>query len=277
MPSAIGFAAFATATLMYGAATVLYYLDAARGTAQASRPPRLPTWLLGAGALCHLAYVLVASLVAHACPVYSIHFFLSMASVFATTVYLVARRRFRIHGLGLILGPIGLVVTLSTFALGRPAAPGTFAPSFIALHVFANLCGAALFLLASGAAVLYLFQERRLKQKRGVLQAKLPSLDSLDRAAHRFVLAGFPLLTVGLVTGTMGAPPLETLTVEGGLRAIFGWATWLLFGGVLLLRRLGWRGRRVAYGTVAGFACVLIVLILYVLRPVLHGTASLGG
>jgi ABC-type uncharacterized transport system permease subunit len=277
MPSLLGIATFLSAALLYGVATALYYLDVARGTAQASRPTRTPSILLGAGAGAHLAYVLVASLVAHACPIYSIHFFLSMASVFATSVYLVARRRFRIHGLGLILAPIGLMLTLSTFALGRPGAPGTFATSFIGLHVFANLCGAALFLLACGAAVLYLVQERRLKRKQAVLKAKLPSLDSLDRAAHRFVLAGFPLLTVGLATGTMGAPSPAAVTTDGLLRAMFGWATWFLFGGVLLLRQLGWRGRRAAYGTVAGFACALVVLLIYILRPVLQGTTSLGG
>ncbi|MBW2525317.1 MAG: cytochrome c biogenesis protein CcsA [Deltaproteobacteria bacterium] len=277
MPSAIGIATFLAAALLYGAAAVLYYLDVARGTAETLRPNRAPSALLGAGAVAHLAYVLVASLLAHACPVYSIHFFLSMASVFAIGVYLVARRSFRIHGLGLLLAPVGLMVTLSTFALGRPGAPGTLPPRFIGLHVFANLCGSALFLLACVAAVLYLAKERRLKKKRGVLKAKLPSLDSLDRAAHRFVLAGFPLLTVGLATGTMSAPRLDAVTADGLLRALFGWATWLLFGVVLLLRRFGWRGRRAAYGTVAGFACALIVLLIYVLRPALHGAALLGG
>lgn len=277
MAYALGIGTFATAVLLYGAATALYYRDVARTTAFGARPARTPPLLLGGGAVAHLAYVLVASLVAHSCPVYSIHFFLSMASVFATAVYLLARRSFRIHGLGLFLAPVGLALSLSTFILGRPGPPGALAPSFIALHVFANLCGAALFLLACAASVLYLVQERRLKRKKGVLRGKLPSLDSLDRAAHRFVLAGYPLLTVGLATGTIGAHRLEAGAPDEILRALFGWATWLIFGSVLLLRHFGWRGRRAAYGTVAGFACAFIVLLIYTLRPVIDGTAWLGG
>lgn len=277
MPSSLGIGTFIAATLMYGVATVLYYLDIVRSPSSEGRPARVPAVLLGVGATAHLAYVLVASLIAHACPVYSIHFFLSMASVFASAVYLLARRRFRIHGLGLVLAPIGLTLTLSTFVLGQPAPAGSFAPSFIALHVFANLCGAALFLLATGASVLYLVQERRFKRKKAVLRAKLPSLDSLDRAAHLFVLAGYPLLTVGLATGTMGARSLESGSTDELLRALFGWATWLVFGAVLLLRRIGWRGRRAAYGTVAGFACAVIVLLIYAVRPLLRGTTMLGG
>jgi ABC-type uncharacterized transport system permease subunit len=234
--------------------------------------------LLGAGAVAHLAHILVASFVAHACPVYSIHFFLSMASLLASAVYLAARRRFRIHALGLILAPVGLVLALTTFFLGRPAAPGGLTASFIGLHVFANLCGAGLFLLASGAAALYLVHERRLKRKRSVLAVRLPSLGALDKAAHRFLLAGFPLLTLGLVTGTVAAQHAEIASVSELLRTVFGWATWLLFAAVLLLRAAaGWRGRRAAYGTIAGFACALVVLLIYVLRPWFDAAGGVGG
>ncbi len=37
------------------------------------------------------------------------------------------------------------------------------------------------------------------------------------------------------------------------MRTVFGYATWLLIGVVLLLRAAaGWRGRRAACGTIAG-------------------------
>lgn len=277
MSSALGIALFGSAALLYAAATIFFYVGVVRDTAAAGRPGKAPAVLLGAGAAAHLLYVLVASLVAHSCPVHSIHFFLSIAAVFASGAYLVTRTRFRVHAIGLIVAPVGLVVTLSTFALGRPSVPGAMSPSFIALHVFANLVGVALFLLACGAAVLYLVQERRLKSKRGVLRGGLPPLDSLDRALHRFLLAGYPLLTLGVATGTVGAPKFEMGAPDEVLRAIFGWATWLSFGAVLLLRTRGWRGRRAAYGTIAGFALAAIVLLIYVLRPVIRGTAALGG
>jgi len=47
--------------------------------------------LLAGGAAAHLVYVLIASFVAHVCPVHSVHFFLSVASLLASAVYLGAR------------------------------------------------------------------------------------------------------------------------------------------------------------------------------------------
>jgi ABC-type uncharacterized transport system permease subunit len=52
------------------------------------------------------------------------------------------------------------------------------------------------------------------------------------------------------------------------MRVVFGYATWLLTALVLLLRAAaGWRGRRSAYGTIAGLACAAAVLVIYLVRP----------
>jgi ABC-type uncharacterized transport system permease subunit len=58
---------------------------------------------------------------------------------------------------------------------------------------------------------------------------------------------------------------------EGGSAAIFrtvlGYATWGLLAAVLLLRQIiGLRGRRAAYGTLAGVLCVLLVMLVYAVR-----------
>jgi ABC-type uncharacterized transport system permease subunit len=280
MPSSLGVAVFVTAATLYAAAAAAFYWAVTRSTSvRASRVGRLAPWLLGAAALAHTGYVLLASFVAHSCPVHSIHFGLSIASLSATAVFLAARRRYRIGALGLLLAPVGLVLTISTFFLGRPAVRGALRPSFIGLHVFANLVGFALFLLAAGAAVLYLVQERRLKRKAAVLSQGLPSLDTVDKALHRFLLAGFPLLTLGIISGTVETARLaHGLTPGATLRNVLGYAAWLVLGGVLLLRVVaGWRGRRAAYGAVAGFACALLVLLLYVWRSFGAAGPGLGG
>ena len=58
---------------------------------------------------------------------------------------------------------------------------------------------------------------------------------------------------------------------EGGnaavLRTVLGYTTWGLLATVLLLRQIiGLRGRRAAYGTLAGVLCVLLVLLVYAVR-----------
>ncbi len=203
------------------------------------------------------------------CPIHSVHFLLSVASLFASATYLTLRSRFRIDALGLLVAPLGLAFLLGTYFLGKPAPEPRLSPVFITLHVVTNLLGVALFLLAGGAAVLYLVQERRIKEKRrGARTGNLPPLDTLDTAEHRFLVAGFPLLTLGIVTGTYWAQKLETGSPDEVMRTIFGYATWFLIGGVLLLRAAaGWRGRRSAYGTILGLCCATAVLIIYLVRP----------
>jgi len=269
---------FAIAALLYGAAAVLFYSEVIGGGAQRLERGKTPPRVLACGALAHLVYVVHASFVARVCPIHSVHFILSVASLLATGVYLGARLRIKIHALGLVVAPTGLVVTLGTFFMGRVEPGQKLSASFIGLHVLSNLVGIALFLLACGAAVMYLVQERRLKSKRILPSGGLPPLDSLDRAAHRFLIAGFPLITVGLATGTVWADQLERGTPDEILRAVFGYAAWLLVAAVLLLRVLaGWSGRRAAYGTVAGFLCAAAVLVVYLVRPLLRDGSLLGG
>ena len=130
------------------------------------------------------------------------------------------------------------------------------------------LVPAAAFALAFAAAVGYVLQERMLRRKKlgGIFQ-RLPALDVLDSLSLRLVLAGFPLLTLGIVTGTMWAvrmdPSAPTFSAPQG----FGLLAWLVFAAVLLLRvAAGWRGRRAAIGTMVGFFFAVAVLVGYVVR-----------
>ncbi len=274
MTSAIGTVSFAAAAALYAASAGLYYAEIVRG-ARPHKRPSASAWLLGLAALAHTAYVVLSSFVLHLCPVLSSPFFLSIASLVATAIYLAARRRLRLHALGVVVAPIGLMLLLSTFVAGEAQPHAGLPAGFVSVHVFANLCGAALFLLAAGAAVMYLWQERKLKRKRALPTVSLPSLDALDRAAHRFLLVGFPLFTVGLIMGTYWTAGLAERSADVIVRLGLGWATWSLFGAVLLLRVVaGWRGRRAAYGSVVGFAGTLALMLIYLLRPWLAGAGG---
>jgi hypothetical protein len=47
----------------------------------------------------------------------------------------------------------------------------------------------------------------------------------------------------------------------------------VVLAAVLVLRRVaGVRGRRAAYGTLAGVLCVLLVIVVYAVRPGGHGS-----
>jgi ABC-type uncharacterized transport system permease subunit len=259
---------FALTAAAYVVATVIFLRYLARGVGDVAK---LAPRLVGAGAALHAAHIVVASFVLKQCPVEGIHFPMSVASMLMCFAYLFLRRRYRVEVAGAFVAPLALTSLLAShFVSGGGAADPAEKMKGVILpfHVTSNLFGVALFGLAFSAAILYLVQERLLKKKRidGVSR-RLPPLDALDRAEHRFLLAGFPLLTIGIVTGTLWARGVEMGTRSDVLRAAFGYVTWVVIAGVLFLRAAaGWRGRRAAYGTIAGFGLAVIVLALYLVR-----------
>lgn len=261
-------ASFLLGSGLYTIALVSFFVQIVRG-GHAHGFAKLGPYLVGAAAVAHASFVTATSFIAHVCPVESVHFALSVASLLATVAYLLARLRWKIDVVGAFVAPIGLTFLLGTRIIGLDASAPKLPPIFLTLHVASNLAGEALFLLSSVTAVLYLFAEKRLKERRGAsLVGRLPPLDALDQAEHRFLLLGFPLLTLGIITGTVWAHRLETGTTAELLRAAFAYLTWIVFAGVLLLRAAaGWRGRRAALGTLAGFFLTVIVLVVYLVRP----------
>jgi ABC-type uncharacterized transport system permease subunit len=270
---------FAT-VLAYLAASVLF-LRILAGAKGATSSARLAPVLLSIGATMHCAHIYVAAEVAHVCPVVGIHSAMSVGSFFLCVAFLGLRSRWRIDVLGAFVTPLALTSLLaSRFVGGGDIAPGpAFKSALLPLHVAINMLGVALFSLACGAAVAYLVQEKLLKKKRieGVFQ-RLPPLDSLDRAEHRLLLWSFPLLTLGMVIGAFWTKKIEVAGSLTILHAAFGYGAWVICATVLLLREgAGWRGRRAAYGTIAGFGFTVLLMLLYLLRtPAVEAVAALG-
>jgi ABC-type uncharacterized transport system permease subunit len=266
--------AFTLGVVAYSAASTLFFLDLARRDAALARSAWAPRLLAVGGAL-HATHVVTASLLSNLCPVESLHFGLSFSALVAVGAYLLLYRRANLFATGAVIAPAALTFLVGAEFVG-PAAPELpqVSRSFLAFHITANVLGVGLFVVAGASGLLYLFQERRLRHKQaGGFGARLPSLDALDQATHRLLLAGFPLLTFGVVTGAMFSRHLETLEAAALARTLFGFATWILVAGVLLLRRVaGMRGRRAAYGTLAGVLCMLLVIVVYAVRPGGHGS-----
>jgi ABC-type uncharacterized transport system permease subunit len=269
---------FGATAAVYLAACVLFVAFLlGRAEQAASWAPRL----VAVGVPLHASQIVVSSLVLHVCPVEGIHFAMSVVSMLAAAAYVAVRARFRIDVVGAFVAPLALTFLLASrfVGVGQGGAP-RLRSAILPFHVAANLLGVALFTMAFAAAVAYLLKERRLKQKKleGIFE-RLPPLDALDRAEHRFLVAGFPLLTVGVLTGTLWAREVEAGGAQEIARAAFAYASWGLFGLVLLLRAAaGWRGRRAAYGTIAGFGFTVLVLLLYLVRGAAAGSSvALGG
>jgi ABC-type uncharacterized transport system permease subunit len=256
---------FGATSGVYLAASVLFILFLM------GRSDRAIVWaprLVAVGVPLHAAQICVWSLVLHVCPVEGIHFALSVVSMLVCLVYVLARLRLRVDVVGAFVAPQALAFLLASRFVGPVDAEPRLRGALLPFHVISNLLGIALFTFAFAAAVAYLVQERRLKSKKlGGSTERMPPIDALDRAEHRFLVAGFPLLTIGILTGAIWAREIEAGGAGEIARAALSYASWALIGGVLLLRAAaGWRGRRAAYGTIVGFGLTLLVMLLYLVR-----------
>jgi ABC-type uncharacterized transport system permease subunit len=171
--------------------------------------------------------------------------------------------------LGLVVMPLAAALLGLAWIFGGA---GTQAGSgsgsiFLAFHVGLILAAFAGFTLAAALSVLYLWQERRLKERApGVLRLLSPSLETLEALTVRTIAVALPALTVGIGLG------LARLREDGaGFDAIMGVTllTWVVYAAFLVLRwEAGWRGRRAAWLALAGF--VLVILVRLVLTPFAH-------
>jgi ABC-type uncharacterized transport system permease subunit len=259
------------ANLLFGATVAIYLAASVLFIGELSGHPLLSSpWaprLVAAGVPLHAAHICVWSVVLHVCPVAGIHFALSVASMFACFAYVLARTRFRVDAVGAFVAPQALAFLLASRFVGPVESEPRLRSALLPFHVMSNLLGIALFTLAFAAAVAYLLQERHLKDKRFDSLDRLPSVEALDRAEHRFLVAAFPLLTIGVLTGTIWARELEAGGAAMIARAALSYASWALIGGVLLLRAAaGWRGRRAAFGTILGFGLTMLVVISYLVH-----------
>ena len=267
--------AFYLGVIAYSAASTLFFLDLARRDAPGG--PR-STWgprVLALGAALHATHVVTASLLSRLCPVESLHFGLSFSALVAVCAYLVLYRRASLYATGAVIAPVALTFLVAAQFVGVEAASAAqVSRPLLVFHIAANVLGVGLFVLAGASGLFYLFQERRLRHKQAAgFGARLPSLDALDRATHRLLLVGFPLLTFGVVTGAVFSQQLATVGGAALARMLLGYATWFVLATVLVLRRVaGVRGRRAAYGTLAGVLGLLLVLMVYAFRPGGHGS-----
>ncbi len=193
----------------------------------------------------------------------SFHEALSFFSWMLILVFLAVEFRHRLHVLGSFILPLALVSLVSAAAL--PETAPTLQPMFRTLwvHVTLSMLGTVGFAVAFVAGVMYLIQDGLLKSKRfNVLYSKLPALDFLDELNQQSIVLGFPLLTLGIITGAISAEFARGAYVTWNPEQTWALVTWLFYFVVLVGRlTVGWRAKRAAYLTIIGFACVILTLV----------------
>jgi ABC-type uncharacterized transport system permease subunit len=175
--------------------------------------------------------------------------------------FLLVYWRYKTVSLGVFILPI-------CFLLGLIPAfrPGQETPSFslvhngwIFLHVALLLAAYAALLISLCASLLYLIQERRLKQKLPSL-SWLPPLETTDQIAQKSLLFGLPCMTAGLLIGSLIAQVTVGASYFRDPKIVLTFAMWLAYVAMIHIRRIaGLRGRRAVYLSTFVFFVVLAV------------------
>jgi len=257
---------FVATGILYAFSCALFIALLVRGN---DRVGKTATGFLAAAAVAHIGFLLADYVLADRVPFGDIRPTLSLMSLLVVLGYLVALSTHRAAVLGAFITPVTLLFFVLA-SLGRSVepVPHEVRSVLLPLHIGANVLGIVTFTFAFAVAVAYVIQEHLLRKKRvGGLFKRLPALDVLDSLGLRLLTIGFPLLTVGIVTGGLWATRLDRGgSVISGAQG-FALIAWVIFAAVLLLRvAAGWRGRRAAIGTLLGYACALVVVAGYLVR-----------
>ena len=175
--------------------------------------------------------------------------------------FLLVYWRYKTVSLGIFLLPICFLLGL--VPAFHPGQESTAFPmihtGWIFLHVALLLAAYAALLLSLLASLLYLIQERRLKQKSPTLPS-LPPLETTDQIALKALLFGLPCMTAGLLIGSLIAQATVGPSYFRDPKILLAFAMWLA------LRRddlhpphSGLRGRRAVYLSSFVFLVVLAV------------------
>lgn len=187
---------------------------------------------------------------------------LSFSSWALAAGFLAVQLRWKLPPVGAFVSPLVCVLVLVAVLLPRPLIDPSdaYRSLWFPIHVVMAVGGCVAFVLAAALGVMYLIQEKNLKAKRTTpLSRRLPNLEILDAVGHRLVTIGFPMLTLGLLTGAFWIRARPDLGL-GPLAPKVIWAvfTWVLYAVLLNGRMLmGLRGRKAAILSIAGFGLVL--------------------
>ncbi|HDQ41800.1 MAG TPA: cytochrome C assembly protein [Desulfonatronum sp.] len=193
-------------------------------------------------------------------------FYFSLLAWTLIIVYLVLSWHLRMHFLGLTATPMALIIfsfatTLNTVEVTLPR---SLLGLWFGLHIGSLFLSICLLAMAASSGAVYLFLENKIKGKSKItgLSRDLPSLALFDKVNAWAVNIGFPLFTIGLLSGFLWAHLTWERFFSWDPKELAAIIVWLLFA-LLFHQRLvnGWRGRKPAKLAIWIFGLSLVSML----------------
>jgi len=152
--------------------------------------------------------------------------------------------------------------------------------NWLLYHVVTCFLGYAAFAVACGISIMYLFKDREKSGETaadasGVL-AMFPPIRVLDDLNYRAIMVGFPLLTIGIITGAAWANYAWGTYWSWDPKETWSLIVWFVYAAFLHARfTRGWVGKRAAWLSIIGFGATIFCYLG--VNLFLSGLHSYGG
>ncbi len=177
-------------------------------------------------------------------------------------IYLILEFKYQQKIIGVFVTPFAfLAIALTSIVPGINAKITPLMPAlqsnWLTIHVTTCFFGYASFAVSFGVSILYLIRDRKNSQNEGSSKW-LPSTTVLDEINYKSIVIGFPMLTLGIVTGAAWANYAWGSYWSWDPKETWSLITWFVYAAFLHARfTRDWRGRKAAILSIAGFTAVL--------------------
>jgi cytochrome c-type biogenesis protein CcsB len=177
-------------------------------------------------------------------------------------IYLILEFKYRQKIIGVFITPFAfLAIALTSIIPGIDAKITPLMPAlqsnWLTIHVTTCFFGYAAFAVSFGVSILYLVRDREGSPKEGGSKW-LPSTQILDEINYKSIVIGFPMLSLGIITGAAWANYAWGSYWSWDPKETWSLITWFVYAAFLHARfTRDWRGRKAAILSIVGFVAVL--------------------
>ncbi|MFQ5596966.1 MAG: inner membrane protein YpjD [Nitrospiria bacterium] len=225
---------------------------------------KLAVIVTAAGFICHTAALAIRLKEGGYIPLTNLHEAVSFFSWAIVLIFFWVEFKTHLYILGSFILPLAFLSLISASALPDdiPEISPAIINALLGIHTTLSVLGIVAFTIAFIAGIMYLLQEKFLKSKQlNALYDRLPALDMLDQWNKKAILFGFPLLTLGIISGALWAQyALGSFWGDNNSKQALAVGIWFFYLLVLHGRiTVGWRAKKAARLAIIGFVGVIFI------------------